>query len=75
VVDASAATVHGPHPVQKSGTVTVPRELLREVGLDFGDRVHWILNPDLPGTLVLVPSAMLERAMPGLVDALRGSAL
>jgi hypothetical protein len=34
------------------------------------DSVHWILNPALPGTLVLVPSKMLARVMPDLLEAL-----
>ena len=66
--------LYGPNPIQKSGTVTVPRELLREVGLDSGDRVHWMLNTDIPGTLVLVPAAMVGRAMPEVLAALRSVA-
>lgn len=73
-MDASIDVLHGPNPVQKSGTVTVPKDLLREIGVAPGDRVHWILNPDMPGTLVLVPAAMVARAMPDLVDALKRSA-
>lgn len=64
-------SLHGPNPVQKSGTVTVPRDLLRAVGLDLGDRVHWMLNPDMPGTLILVPTEMVHRSVPALVDLLK----
>lgn len=66
--------LYGPNPVQKTGTVTSPRELLREVGVEPGDRVHWILNPDLPGTLTLIPAATVARSMPAIVEGLRRSA-
>lgn len=52
----------------------VPRELLREVGLEPGDRVHWALNPDMPGTILLVPSRMIARTMPAALEALRQTA-
>jgi hypothetical protein len=67
-------TVHGPNPIQKTGTVSVPRDLLREIGIDpaeGGHHAHWMLNPDIPGTLVLIPARLVARAQPGLVDALR----
>jgi hypothetical protein len=70
-VDASADVLYGPNPLQKSGTVTVPRGLLREIGVEIGDDVHWMLNPDIPGTLVLIPAAMVSRTMPDLVKLLR----
>lgn len=71
-MDAALDVPHGPHRCQKNGTVTVPQRLLREVGVEPGeDEVHWMLNPDLPGTLLLVPSAMVARAVPKLVDELR----
>jgi hypothetical protein len=70
-VDPAIDVLYGPNPIQKSGTVTVPRELLREVGLDLGARVHWAMNPDMPGTLILIPSGLLSRAMPATLAALR----
>ncbi|MDQ6783014.1 MAG: hypothetical protein M3063_06160 [Actinomycetota bacterium] len=70
-MDPAADVVYGPNPVQKSGTVTVPRDLMREVGLEHGDRVHWALNPDIPGTLVLVPSTLLARSMTEVFQSLR----
>ena len=66
--------LYGPNPLQKSGTVTIPRELLREVGLEFGDKVHWVLNPDLPGTLVLIPSKLLGRSMDAVLAGIRAKA-
>ena len=63
--------VYGPNPIQKTGSVTVPRELMSELGLELGDRVHWALNPELPGTLLLIPSKMVARSMADLLDSLR----
>jgi hypothetical protein len=70
-VDPGTDVLYGPNPLQKSGTVSVPRELLREVGLDTGDRVHWTLSREVPGALILVPSKMVERIMPAVIEALR----
>ncbi|MCA1709914.1 MAG: AbrB/MazE/SpoVT family DNA-binding domain-containing protein [Actinobacteria bacterium] len=59
-MDPAANVFYGPHRVQSSGTVSIPRELLRELGLQAGtDQAHWVLNPDLPGTLVLIPDSLL----------------
>jgi hypothetical protein len=74
-VDPSVDVLYGPNPVQKTGTVTIPRDLLREIGVEPGvGHVHWALNPDLPGTLALIPSAMVARSMPATFDGLRESA-
>jgi hypothetical protein len=74
-VDPSTDVLYGPNPVQKTGTVTVPRQPLREIGVEGGeDQVHWALNPDVPGTLLLIPAKLLARAMPDMLKALRKSA-
>jgi hypothetical protein len=67
VVDPDLDVLYGPSPIQKTGTVSIPRELLRESGMDLGDRVHWALNPDLPGTLLVIPAKMVARAMPAIL--------
>lgn len=75
-MDPAVDVLHGPNPVQKNGAVTVPRELLHEVGidpLDGAQKVHWALNPDIPGTLLLIPSALVSRTMTATLDALRTS--
>lgn len=70
-MDPTQDVPYGPNPVQKTGTVTVPRELLREIGVDAGvDTVHWFMNPHIPGSLVLVPSRQMARAMETIVEAL-----
>lgn len=73
-MDPTVDVFYGPNPIQKSGTVTVPRELLRELGLDVGDKVQWALNPDIPGTLVLIPSKLLGRSMEAMLDVVRRNA-
>ncbi len=35
--------------------------------MDPGDRVHWALNPDLPGTLLVIPAKMVARTMPAIL--------
>ena len=73
-MDSAIDVFYGPNPLQKSGTVTVPRELLREVGLEVGDKVQWALNSDIPGTLLLIPSKLLGRSMEAMLDVVRRSA-
>lgn len=73
LVDPSVDVLYGPNPVQKTGTVTVPKPLLDEIGLAPGEKVHWLLNPDIPGTLLLIPASLVARTTPGLVDMLRSS--
>ena len=72
MVDPAANVFYGPHKVQSSGTISIPRELLRELNLEAGtDQAHWALNPDVPGTLVLIPASLLTRTMRGTFDLLR----
>ncbi|MDA8044715.1 MAG: hypothetical protein M0Z30_05685 [Actinomycetota bacterium] len=66
-MDPDLDVLYGPSPIQKTGTVSIPRELLRESGMDPGDRVHWALNPDLPGTLLVIPAKMVARTMPAIL--------
>jgi hypothetical protein len=70
-VDPQVDVIYGPRPVQKTGNVSVPRELLLEVGVVPGrDQIHWAMNPNLPGTLVLIPAAQVARAMDAIRQAL-----
>ena len=62
---------YGPHQVQSVGTVSIPKELRAAVGAEPGTSIHWILNPDIPGTLVLVPSKRMAQIQPQLVERLR----
>jgi hypothetical protein len=72
VVDPGLDIFHGPHPVgAKSGTITVPRDLLHEIGMEPGDKAQWALNPDIPGTLVLIPAAQMARLTAEILSRLR----
>ncbi len=71
MVDPDIDVLYGPHRIQKINTVTVPRELQRAIGVEPGRSVHWALNPDLPGTLLLIPSNQIERSMTAILDELR----
>lgn len=52
--------------------MTVPRDLLRELGLEPGQsQVYWIVNPDMAGTLVLIPAPMIAKETPKLVAGLK----
>jgi hypothetical protein len=71
-VDPSLDVFHGPHPVGlKNGTITVPRDLLHEIGMEPGDKAHWALNPDIPGTLVLIPAVRMARLTDEILVRLR----
>ena len=71
-MDSWLESLVGPNPVQATGTVTIPRELLRAVGVEPGrDRVHWALNQDIPGTLIMIPAVLVARAMPDVTKALK----
>jgi hypothetical protein len=72
VVDPSLDVLYGPHPVgARSGTITVPRDLLHEIGMELGDKAQWALNPDIPGTLVLIPTATMARLTAEILGRLR----
>ena len=50
-----------------------PVVLFRELGLVKGTTsVHWAFNPDIPGTLVLVPDPLLARTTAATLGLLRG---
>jgi hypothetical protein len=71
-VDRELDVLWGPKPVQSNGNVSVPRELLRELGVEPGEhRVHFALNPDMPGTLLVIPSRHLAEVLPETLDRLK----
>jgi len=60
VADPNPGTIYGPRPVQGNGNVSVPRELWRALGIELGNaEVHFALNPDKPGTLVVIPDSLM----------------
>ena len=43
-----------------SGQVTIPKKLLKSVGLEQGDDVYVGINPDDPRTVILVPASLFS---------------
>lgn len=52
--------IHGPHEITKSGQVSVPKDLRDEVRIGTKEQVYFALNPDQPGTLLLIPASRVE---------------
>lgn len=50
----------GPRRVAPKNQITVPAELLDAIGVVVGGEVFVVSNPDRPGTLVIIPRAMME---------------
>jgi bifunctional DNA-binding transcriptional regulator/antitoxin component of YhaV-PrlF toxin-antitoxin module len=50
---------HGPRKVGAKGQITLPEELLTAIGAGTGANVWVTLNPDRPGTLVIIPQALM----------------
>lgn len=50
----------GPRKIAAKQQVSVPAELLAVIGLAVGDEVWISLNPDRPGTLVVMPRSVME---------------
>ena len=52
---------YGPHKITKVRQVAVPGELLRAVGLEPGDNVHFRLSDSDPHVIEIVPSDIVAR--------------
>ena len=52
---------HGPHKITKVRQVGIPGELLRAVGLELGDNVHFRLSDNDPHVIEIVPSDIVAR--------------
>jgi AbrB family looped-hinge helix DNA binding protein len=50
---------HGPVNLSRKGQVAIPKELREQVGLGSGRQVYFAINPQDPGTLVVIPAADL----------------
>lgn len=49
----------GPRKVAPRRQVSIPRELRDAIGIDIGDDVWMSVNPDRPGTLVVIPRDLM----------------
>jgi hypothetical protein len=49
----------GPRRIAPKNQVSLPSDLLEAVGAGVGDNVWVALNPDRPGTLVVIPQPLM----------------
>lgn len=49
----------GPRKVAPKNQVSIPAELLGAMGIVVGDDVFFVLNPDRPGTVVMMPRSVM----------------
>ncbi len=52
---------YGPHRIGQNRQVALPAELMKAVDLQPGDAVYLQANPDVPGTVLIVPVEMATR--------------
>jgi bifunctional DNA-binding transcriptional regulator/antitoxin component of YhaV-PrlF toxin-antitoxin module len=53
----------GPRKVLPKKQLTIPGELLEAIGVHQGDRVFLMLNPDKPGTIVVIPEPLMAEVV------------
>lgn len=46
---------HGPFKIGANRQITIPAELLRRMNLEPGDSVYVAMDPDIEGSLVVIP--------------------
>lgn len=59
MVDGDAIVPSGPRKIGAKNQVSVPGELLTAIGAEVGDDVFFVLNPDRPGTILIMPRALM----------------
>jgi hypothetical protein len=69
-VDEEVGALDGPHRVQSNGNIGIPKLLREAIGLEAGNSCHWMLNPHVPGTLLLIPSKQVARASEEIVSGI-----
>lgn len=52
-------TPYGPHKVTGNRQIAIPKDLADRLHLRRGDQVYFMHNPDLPGTLLVIPVELL----------------
>ncbi|HSH61400.1 MAG TPA: AbrB/MazE/SpoVT family DNA-binding domain-containing protein [Acidimicrobiales bacterium] len=58
-MDGPPLVPSGPRKITPKNQVTVPGELLEATGLQVGDDVFLVLNPDRSGTILILPRALM----------------
>ncbi len=59
MVDGDAIVPSGPRKVAPKNQVSVPADLLEAIGVHVGDDVFFVLNPDRPGTILILPRPLM----------------
>lgn len=62
-MDTPGSSSDGPRAITAKNQLVIPPELLEQVGLSIGDKVHLVLNDDLPGTIVIMPAKLFNQAV------------
>jgi antitoxin component of MazEF toxin-antitoxin module len=52
---------YGPHRVGQNRQIALPADLMKLVRLEPGDQVYLQVNPELPGTLIVIPVEIATR--------------
>lgn len=52
---------HGPHPISKNGQIVLPKDVLAEADLEYGDAVYVMSNDEPPGTILVIPVEVAAR--------------
>lgn len=55
----SVDTPYGPHRIQPSRQVAIPKELADRMNLRVGDQVYFLADDTDPGTVTIVPVEMI----------------
>ena len=58
-MDGDAILPSGPRKVGAKNQVAVPGEMLKAIGVQVGEEVFFVLNPDRPGTILIMPRALM----------------
>jgi hypothetical protein len=58
-VQVDALVPSGPRKIASKNQVSVPAEYLAAVGVAVGDDLFVVVNPDRPGTLLLLPRSVM----------------
>ncbi|MGI9119296.1 MAG: AbrB/MazE/SpoVT family DNA-binding domain-containing protein [Acidimicrobiales bacterium] len=58
-MDGPGMLPSGPRKVTPKNQVSIPGELLDAIGAEVGDEVFFVLNPDRPGTILILPRALM----------------
>ena len=53
-------TPYGPHKLTGKRQLALPKELADRLHLDIGDRIYFLENPDIPGTILIIPIEMMS---------------